>query len=52
LIAAPSAVAQQPAKSTSQPNEGEVQGMSSERLARIARRMKAQVDNGVCSRVP
>jgi CubicO group peptidase (beta-lactamase class C family) len=47
LIAAPSAVAQQPAKATSQPNEGEVQGMSSERLARIAPVMKAQVDKGV-----
>jgi CubicO group peptidase (beta-lactamase class C family) len=47
LIAAPSAVAQQPAKTTSQPNEGEVQGMSSERLGRIAPVMKAQVDKGV-----
>jgi CubicO group peptidase (beta-lactamase class C family) len=47
LIATPSAVAQQPAKATSQSNEGEVQGMSSERLARIAPVMKAQVDKGV-----
>jgi len=47
LIATPTAIAQQPAKATSQPNEGEVQGMSSERLARIAPVMKAQVDKGV-----
>jgi CubicO group peptidase (beta-lactamase class C family) len=48
LIATPPAMAQQPAKATnSQTNEGEVQGMSSERLARIAPAMKAQVDKGV-----
>jgi CubicO group peptidase (beta-lactamase class C family) len=49
LIATPPTIAQQPAKATnSQPNEqGDVQGMSSERLARIAPAMKAQVDNGV-----
>jgi CubicO group peptidase (beta-lactamase class C family) len=48
LIATHPTVAQQPAKAmNSQPNEGDVQGMSSERLARIAPAMKAQVDNGV-----
>ena len=48
LIATPPAIAQQPAKAAnSQPNEGEVQGMSSERLARIAPAMKAQVDKGI-----
>ena len=49
LIATPPAIAQQPAKATtSQPDqEGDVQGMSSERLARIAPAMKAQVDHGV-----
>ena len=48
LIATPPAMAQQPARAmNSQTNEGEVQGMSSERLARIAPAMKAQVDKGV-----
>lgn len=48
LIATAPAIAQQGAKAAnSQPNEGEVQGMSSERLARIAPVMKVQVDNGV-----
>jgi CubicO group peptidase (beta-lactamase class C family) len=49
LIAAPPTIAQQPTKAAnSQPSkQGDVQGMSSERLARIAPVMKTQVDNGV-----
>jgi CubicO group peptidase (beta-lactamase class C family) len=48
LIATPPAIAQQSTKAgNSQSNEGEVQGMSSGRLARIAPVMKAQVDKGV-----
>jgi CubicO group peptidase (beta-lactamase class C family) len=49
LIATPPTIAQQPAKAAnSQPNdEGIVQGMSTERLARIAPVMKTQIDSGV-----
>lgn len=49
LIATHPTIAQQSAKAANgEPNErGDVQGMSMERLARIAPVMKAQIDNGV-----
>ncbi len=49
LIATPTTMAQQLSKTArGQPNgQGDVQGMSRERLARIAPAMKAQVDKGV-----
>ncbi|HJQ55517.1 MAG TPA: serine hydrolase domain-containing protein [Vineibacter sp.] len=49
LLATPAAIAQQPtAVATAKPNgQGDVQGMSRERLARIAPAMKGQVDEGV-----
>jgi len=49
LIATPTTMAQQSAKTVrGQPNpQGDVQGMSRERLARIAPAMKVQIDKGV-----